>query len=1083
MARAVARRRAEHQQLLRRAERGIDAAVLAAMDVWLTAVRFALVDELVPRRIVADAEYAVDAAVQRTWGVWQNQLENQVLPTVSVAFGDAFQQVRRADPQGAFAHQQQYLAEVSDRLRIWPAGAFEDIRPELLESLSDAVTIDEMTERVGRVLNIDAKSRKLRAQINDVEAQLADPDLDPADRPALTQWRRDLWEQHDESLNEWQWKARRIARTESHGAVSAGQLAAARVVEQQTGLRMWKRWLSTEDQRTRASHRVADGQTCPLDEPFRVGGFLLEHPADSISVAPHEVINCFVADTRVHAPGVQGSMRSRYTGRMVTVRMASGGVLTGTPNHPVLTERGWVGLGELHKGDQMIYARVRDGVGARVDPEVERIPATIGELHDAFTQSVATHRMLCGPVDFHGDISDGEVEVVRADRELRDRIDAAHREHVGDDVLEGRHSMRRVLPGDRATGEFVIGSAYAPHRIVGSVGEPGAFVGAGLAHAGVHGGGSVAGRDPVFEQHPADDVAADVALGSESLLRRAAEVTVDQARSVEHVAALLGYARVANDAVNVARGDAEVFGDVLRGLTGGVSLDRVIAVDVAESWSGHVFTLQSESAMFLAEGYIARNCRCTMLIYGDDELQDEFDDQGGKGPVEPGAVRIGPDDPDAADAAILQVAEREDRATPQVGQRGEDYGQQLPAQPLDVELTDERTPIPVPDLETASDQRLADYLIRTDERDGDPTLRDEVDAELSRRREAEAFEVQFGQPEYADDVIEVDDDDAWLDDPRFRDPGDDDTYESTDVEPDPDYDPDLTFDEWAAEPDEARLPDDAVPADPPLIPEPLDFDEGDEDWVALNDEWEWVRGALHETIAEGSTDYDLQELIEYVATLESARADLIAKAATVPDVDPIAAERAEYVELWGEAAAVAEFDPLHAPREETSEDRRRRALMEQADQLAEDRGISYEQALAEIQGLDPDQVRRREFVAEGKRQGLVSTSYASMLDELHNNLSFDWLLMCEDATNGQTLKPRSRDLGQFAADMLWKVNDNTARKHMSDEAALWFDQNGRITKADLGAMIEDGRWAFDAQAVLDLYATWPGRRLGGDYLA
>ncbi|UQT02032.1 MuF-like minor capsid protein [Gordonia phage ChadMasterC] len=761
MARAVARRRAEHQQLLRRAERGIDAAVLAAIDVWLTAVRFALVDELVPRRIVADAEYAVDAAVQRTWGVWQNQLENQVLPTVSVAFGDAFQQVRRADPQGAFAHQQQYLAEVSDRLRIWPAGAFEDIRPELLESLSDAVTIDEMTERVGRVLNIDAKSRKLRAQINDVEAQLADPDLDPADRPALTQWRRDLWEQHDESLNEWQWKARRIARTESHGAVSAGQLAAARVVEQQTGLRMWKRWLSTEDQRTRASHRVADGQTCPLDEPFRVGGFLLEHPADSISVAPHEVINC----------------------------------------------------------------------------------------------------------------------------------------------------------------------------------------------------------------------------------------------------------------------------------------------------------------------------RCTMLIYDDDELQDEFDDQGGKGPVEPGAVRIGPDDPDAADAAILQVAEREKRATPQVGQRGEDYGQQLPAQPLDVELTDERTPIPVPDLETASDQRLADYLIRTDERDGDPTLRDEVDAELSRRREAEAFEVQFGQPEYADDVIEVDDDGDWID--QFI-AGDDDVEVP---EPDPDYDPDLSFDEWAAEPDEARLPDDAVPADPPLIPEPLDFDEGDEDWVALNEEWEWVRGALHETIAEGSTDYDLQELIEYVATLESARADLIAKAATVPDVDPIAAERAEYVELWGEAAAVAEFDPLHAPREETSEDRRRRALMEQADQLAEDRGISYEQALAEIQGLDPDQVRRREFVAEGKRQGLVSTSYASMLDELHNNLSFDWLLMCEDATNGQTLKPRSRDLGQFAADMLWKVNDNTARKHMSDEAALWFDQNGRITKADLGAMIEDGRWAFDAQAVLDLYATWPGRRLGGDYLA
>lgn len=753
MAGTVARRRAEHQQLLREAERGIDAAVLAAIGEWLTAVRFALVDELVPRRVTAAGEYAVDAAVQRTWGVWQNQLENQILPTVSIAFGDAFQQVRRGDPQGAFALQQQYLAEVSDRLRIWPAGAFEDIRPELLESLSDAVTIDEMTERVGRVLNIDAKSRKLRAQINDVEAQLADPDLDPADRPALTQWRRDLWEQHDESLNEWQWKARRIARTESHGAVSAGQLAAARIVEQQTGLRMWKRWLSTEDSRTRASHRVADGQACPLDEPFRVGGFLLQHPADSISVAPHEVINC----------------------------------------------------------------------------------------------------------------------------------------------------------------------------------------------------------------------------------------------------------------------------------------------------------------------------RCTMLIYDDDELQDEFDDQGGKGPVQPGAVRIGPDDPDAADAAIAAVAEREDRNLPQLGQRGEDYGQQPAALPLDVEVTDERTPIPVPDLETATDERLADYLIRTDERDGDPTLRDDVDAELARRRESEAFEVQFGQPEHADDVIEIDDDEAWLDQYVA---GDDDLGDV--AEPDPDYDPDLTFDDWAA--DDQLMPDDAVPADTPVIPEPLDYAEGDPEWEALNDEWEWVRGALHETLAEGSTDYDVDELIAYVAQLESARADLIARAAVAPDPDVPDDGDAAWRAFAGDDADVAP-----APRELTAEERRRQDLMERADALAEERGISYEQALAELQGLDPDQVRRREFVAEGKRQGLVSTSYAAMLDELHNNLSFDWLLMCEAETNGQTLKPRSRD-GGFAADMLWKVNDNTARKHMSDEAALWFDQNGRITKADFAAMIDAGLWAFDADSVLGLYQTWPGRRLGGDYL-
>lgn len=837
----VSRRRAEHQHLLRRAEQAIDAATLRAIAAWLDALRFALVDELAPRRIAAAADYAVDAAVARTWGVWQDQLEQQILPTVSVAFGDAFQQVRRADPNGAFRLQQQYLAEVSDRLRIWPAGAFEDIRPELIESLSDAVTIDEMTERIGRVLNIDAKSRKLRAQIGDVEAQLADPDLDPADRPALTRWRKDLWEQHDESLNEWQWKARRIARTESHGAVSAGQLAAAKIRQELTGIRMWKRWLSVAgDNRTRASHRVADGQTVPLDQPFRVGGFLLQHPADSINVAPHEVIGC----------------------------------------------------------------------------------------------------------------------------------------------------------------------------------------------------------------------------------------------------------------------------------------------------------------------------RCSMAIYDDDELQDEFEMQGGKGPVEPGSVRIGPDDADAADDAIAAVADAEDRALPRLGQRGEDYGQNMPAQPLDVEVTDERAPIPMPDLETASDQRLADYLIRTDERDGDPELRDEVDAELTRRRESEQFEAQIGRPPDADDVIEVDDDDAWLD--AFIRGDDDDAGAEDVVEPDPDYDPDYTFDDWVEQGDD-RLPDDAVP-DEPIVPEPMD-DAGDLDLddvearyeqalaefthacesgddaeiaraMAAMDEAEAERAraaALAEVVVEPDVDdepapavdvpageptLDAQleeaegevrwareelrrddiddayraEIQQYLDNVVGHRDALLAQVQRQHD-DQFAAERAreraEYAKVWGEAAAAEEFDNEPEVKQLTAAEQKRVEIMRQADEYAEVHGVTYEEALAQVQNLDVEQVRRREFVADAKNHGLTSTNYGDLLSELHRRNVLDWMLQAEDDCRGQLLKPYHREKGEFEHTALWEVNDNTARKYMSDEMAEWFDENGgRITKADLERMIEGGlgHAVFDADACLGEWARWPGRRIGGDYL-
>ncbi|QDH85148.1 capsid maturation protease and MuF-like fusion protein [Gordonia phage Nubi] len=286
------------RRLLLRAERRIDAAVLGAIDAWLTAVRFHLFRELGEPDPIRAAAYPhgphiVDAAVQASYGEWRHHLDRQVIPSVSIEFSEAFQQARQRDPLNSYRYQQQYLEEVSDRLKIWPEGAFEDIRPELMEALAEGESIDEIRDRVGRVLNIDARTRAIRATIHEVEQRLADPDIDPNTRRVLNARRRELWNEHDDSLGEWQWKARRIARTEAHGAVSAGTLASALARQEfDPELRLYKRWLATEDTRVRATHRVADGQVVPLTERFRVGGFLLDHPADAITIAPHEVINC-----------------------------------------------------------------------------------------------------------------------------------------------------------------------------------------------------------------------------------------------------------------------------------------------------------------------------------------------------------------------------------------------------------------------------------------------------------------------------------------------------------------------------------------------------------------------------------------------------------------------------------------------------------------------------------------------------------------------------------------------------------------------------------------------------------------------
>jgi len=83
------------------------------------------------------------------------------------------------------------------------------------------------------------------------------------------------------------YRANMIARTETHGAANYGSQEAAK----QTGLPMKKQWLATDDERTRETHREANGQIVGMDDTFRVGESDLQFPGDPAGTAD-EVINC-----------------------------------------------------------------------------------------------------------------------------------------------------------------------------------------------------------------------------------------------------------------------------------------------------------------------------------------------------------------------------------------------------------------------------------------------------------------------------------------------------------------------------------------------------------------------------------------------------------------------------------------------------------------------------------------------------------------------------------------------------------------------------------------------------------------------
>ena len=101
-------------------------------------------------------------------------------------------------------------------------------------------------------------------------------------------------------VQHWKSRARTVARTEVVGAYNGGLYDAfAMLVEADPDTEYVKRWLATEDQRTRPDHRDIDGTAVPWGQPFMLGadaktghaGFAMMYPHDPAG-PPHEVINC-----------------------------------------------------------------------------------------------------------------------------------------------------------------------------------------------------------------------------------------------------------------------------------------------------------------------------------------------------------------------------------------------------------------------------------------------------------------------------------------------------------------------------------------------------------------------------------------------------------------------------------------------------------------------------------------------------------------------------------------------------------------------------------------------------------------------
>ena len=290
------------------------------------------------------------------------------------------------------------------------------------------------------------------------------------------------------------------------------------------------------------------------------------HPGDE-SAPADEVINCFPEDTEVSDYGIKKSFRRWYEGNLVCLETFNLAQIRVTPNHPILTIRGWRRAGELTRGDCLIRILSGDYISSpRVEPDKHDIPTTLIEIHNSLSVSQKRKRMAGTSVDFHGDGKTGEVDVVFSDSHLRHGMNAAFCEEFSELGLSISDSILSAFGSDGAQSQ---------------------------------------GSHPIFCSAPSN-------ISSQSVrpkfLRRKFGVSKElSSRAIPSFNPAFLQSSFNNDAFNSETESNSIFR-----LASLITADEIINVEV-NSVRCFTHNLETTSGWYAAQGYLCRNCHCVAI--------------------------------------------------------------------------------------------------------------------------------------------------------------------------------------------------------------------------------------------------------------------------------------------------------------------------------------------------------------------------------------------------------------------------------------------------------------------------------------
>lgn len=418
-------------------------------------------------------------------------------------------------------------------------------------------------------------------------------------------------------------RAEVIARTEANRVRHDAELRTVKA----SGVVKAKKWMASPDACEKCeAAAAAGGEGIPLDKAFAK-----TDSADYGDVQmPPLHPNCFVGETPVLVAGPVRAFVAHYRGPIVRVVLADGRSLTCTPNHLLLTTRGFANAGRLREGDEVIDCRIGQGVGLG-NPNDHRKPAPIKQVVASLSEAsgMTAGRVPVSPEYLHGDAAfvDSHINVVAADGFLRGDREAAAAKSPGKQDFGGADVSGILFDGEGDFAPMLLALRDAADGGVGGRGIAPAFLRREPLVAEQERFGQPAGSDAGFDQPTADSRSRDAEVDGQGLLRLAGDVPPDHGGHVDDLAAGhvgpagLGTKCDAGLPEPVEQGRnayADRLGNLLDRFAGMVTTCKVLDVQ-RDRFDGHVYDLQTESSLYIANGVVASNCTCSVEYVIDED--------------------------------------------------------------------------------------------------------------------------------------------------------------------------------------------------------------------------------------------------------------------------------------------------------------------------------------------------------------------------------------------------------------------------------------------------------------------------------